>query len=71
MNLDRATIVANGEQKQVRLPCTLAGFLESCGLKTSQVVVERNGKMLARNELDVVTLKDGDRIEVILPVAGG
>jgi thiamine biosynthesis protein ThiS len=64
-------IVVNGEQKRVKLPCSMAEFLSSCGFKSTQVVVERNGKVLERNRLNDVALQEGDRLEVIVPVAGG
>jgi thiamine biosynthesis protein ThiS len=35
------------------------------------VVVERNGDVLARGELRTLMLANGDRLEVIVPVAGG
>jgi thiamine biosynthesis protein ThiS len=71
MKLDTATIIANGERKQVKLPCSVGSFLASCGFRATQVVVEHNGKVLERSEVDKVSLQDGDRIEVVVPVAGG
>ncbi len=71
MKREAVTIIANGEQKRLKSPCSLADFVASCGFKTTQVVVEYNAKVLARGELGKVELKNGDRIEVIVPVAGG
>ena len=64
-------IVANGTPRELKLPCTIAEFLISCGFKSTQVVVEHNGTVLARSDLPGVVLKAGDRLEVIVPVAGG
>jgi thiamine biosynthesis protein ThiS len=67
----RARIVANGRLWDLELPCTVAGFLAERGLKPTQVVVELNGQTLGRWEFGRVQLKEGDRLEVVLPVAGG
>jgi len=45
--------------------------VRSYGFTPGQVVVEYNGKVLRRNEMESTKLKDGDSIEIIAPVAGG
>src|SRR5438093_131547 len=64
----KATIQANGKGTEVTLPCTVAEFLAGRGLKATQVVVEYNGEALLRERFGLVQLKDGDRLEVVLPV---
>jgi thiazole synthase len=71
MSSERTTIVANGQRQEVNSPCTVADFLSGCGWKATQVVVEHNGKVLGRAELGQILLQDGDRLEIIVPVAGG
>ena len=71
MRPDAITITANGKREHLDNACSVAEFIEARGWKTTQVVVERNGKILARNELHALRLVDGDRLEVIVPVAGG
>lgn len=71
MKSERTAVVANGQRQEVKLPCSVADFLGSCGWKATQVVVEHNGNVLARGDLGQVILKDGDRLEIIVPVAGG
>lgn len=71
MNGETVKIVANGAVSQIRLPCCVGEFLGRCGWRPTQVVVEHNGRVLSRGEVESVPLADGDRIEVILPVAGG
>jgi thiamine biosynthesis protein ThiS len=71
MKPETAVIVANGDRKQVKLPCSVADLLSSYGFKSTQAVVEYNGKVLERSCLRDVQLCDGDRLEVIVPVAGG
>jgi len=71
MKPEFATIIANGQQRQIKLPCSVENFLKLCGWRSTQVVVEHNGDVLTRNSVRSVQLKDGDRLEVIQPVAGG
>lgn len=71
MKSDRVTVVANGQRHEMNLPCSVADFVGGCGWKTTQVVVEHNGNVLGRGDLGQVMLKDGDRLEIIVPVAGG
>jgi thiamine biosynthesis protein ThiS len=64
-------ITANGKREHLDSACSVAEFIQAHGWKTTQVVVERNGSVLARNELRTLMLADGDSLEVIVPVAGG
>jgi len=64
-------IQANGKQEQIQLPCSVARFVTGHGWKTTQVVVEYNGRVLARDEMSWVALQNGDQLEVLVPVAGG
>jgi sulfur carrier protein len=66
-----ACIFANGKPAPVSLPCTVAEFLEKSGWKATQVVVECNGSVLPRSRVTHTPLSDGDRLEIIVPVAGG
>ncbi|MCG3149947.1 MAG: hypothetical protein PCFJNLEI_03414 [Verrucomicrobiae bacterium] len=63
-----AKIIANGQEVEA---ASLTDFLAGTGWKSSQVVVELNGEVVAKAKIADVTLKDGDRLEVIVPVAGG
>ena len=66
-----AKIIANGGEVEIRLPCRLVDYLSESGWKASQVVVELNGEVVGRSKVGAVDLSDGDRLEVIVPVAGG
>jgi sulfur carrier protein len=63
--------VANGEQRRVHSPCTIDDLVETAGLKTTQVVVELNGQVVPRKDAASTHLKQGDNVEIIMPVAGG
>ncbi len=71
MKSDQLRIVANGEERWVKPPCSIADFLGMYGWKPTQVVVEYNGNVLSRPDLGKKQLENGDRLEIIVPVAGG
>ncbi len=64
-------IIVNGNKLQTRTPCSVEDFVERTGLKPTQVVVELNGKVVARQMTMDIMLNQGDRLEIIVPVAGG
>ncbi|MCX7915371.1 MAG: sulfur carrier protein ThiS [Verrucomicrobiae bacterium] len=65
------TITANGKKFSVDESATIAQFLRGLGWKPTQVVVEYNGRVLLRDEFDQTKLQEGDRLEIVVPVAGG
>jgi thiamine biosynthesis protein ThiS len=71
MKPESVTIFANGKEEEIDSPCSVANFVSGCGWKPTQVVVEYNGRVLERAELTQTMLKSGDKLEVIVPVAGG
>lgn len=71
MKGETAVIIANGERKEIKLPCSVQDFLTSYGFRAKQVVVEHNGQVLERSKADEVHLREGDHVEIIVPVAGG
>jgi sulfur carrier protein len=71
MKSAEAAITVNGRKELICVPCTVAHVLDQAGLKPTQVVVERNGSVLPRLLLAETLLENGDRLEVIVPVAGG
>ena len=66
-----AKIIANGNEIEILQPCRLTDWLQKTGWKPTQVVVELNGEVITRSQVSNVELHEGDRLEVILPVAGG
>jgi thiamine biosynthesis protein ThiS len=65
------TIIANGEAVRARIPCTIAEFLVSRQLLPRSVVVELNGEAIAPSDFLHLSVRDGDKIEIVKIVAGG
>lgn len=51
--------------------CTVAGLLDELGLDGRLVVVELNGQIIRRTEIDDIVLRDDDRVEIVHFVGGG
>ena len=64
-------IVVNGDERSVAEGTTIAGLLASLELEPGAVVVERNREIVPRDEVDEVTLEEGDRLEIVRFVGGG
>ena len=64
-------IDVNGDERNVPEGTTIAGLLASLELEPGAVVVERNREIVPRDEVDEVTLEEGDRLEIVRFVGGG
>ena len=64
-------VIANGQQTQANLPCTIEEFLVAQNLLPRSVVVEHNGDAVAPSEFPKRPLNKGDRLEIVKIVAGG
>ena len=65
------SVVANGKPRDVDDGISIAALLIEIGWKPEWVVVEYNGEPLERARYPNVTLKSGDRLEIVRAVAGG
>jgi thiamine biosynthesis protein ThiS len=61
----------NGEAKEIEEGTTLPALVESLSLAPERIAIEVNGEVVRRAEWPRVTLKEGDRIEVVHFVGGG
>jgi sulfur carrier protein len=69
--MSSGTIIANGQEVEAALPCSIETFLRLRGLPPRSVVVEHNGSAVAPSEFAERRIKDGDRLEIVQIVAGG
>ncbi len=61
----------NGEERDVADGATIAAVLAGLELRRDGIAVAVNDDVVPRTEHAVRTLHDGDRLEVIVAVAGG
>lgn len=64
-------IQVNGEKRQWDEPVTVVSLLEALGIRPVTVAVERNLRIVPREEMAREMVHDGDTIEIIRMVGGG
>lgn len=64
-------VLANGDPVELPEGATVDDLLAVLGLGGKWVIVERNREPVARADLAVTVLVEGDRIELVRAVAGG
>ena len=64
-------ITVNGEPRELPSETSVAGLLESLGIKDSRVAVEVNLEVVRRDDRSSRAIVDGDRIEIVSFVGGG
>jgi len=69
--MPHASVIANGKETAVELPCSLEQFLLAQGLLPRSVVVEHNGEAVSPSTFFNRELRPGDRLEIVRIVAGG
>ena len=61
----------NGNEENVGFEITLLEILNQKGLDKDKVVVEHNAKIVNRNDLFYVVVKEKDIVEIVSFVGGG
>lgn len=64
-------VLANGDPVELSEGATVDDLLAALGLGGKWVIVERNREPVARADLAVTVLVEGDQIELVRAVAGG
>ena len=65
------TITVNGEQRDMRDGATLDSLLEALGVRRDGTAVALNDDVVPRTRHAATVLRGGDRLEIIVAVAGG
>jgi thiamine biosynthesis protein ThiS len=68
---EQVRIRLNGEERSVPAGLDVAELLERVGVDRREVVVERNRQILRRDELEDVSVEEGDTLELVHFVGGG
>lgn len=64
-------LMVNGTERDVAAGATVAALLQTLALRREGVAVALNDDVVPRAEHATRTLNDGDRLEIIVAVAGG
>ena len=65
------TITVNGEQREMAQGATLDSLLEALGVRRDGTAVALNDDVVQRASHAATVLRGGDRVEIIVAVAGG
>jgi sulfur carrier protein len=65
------TITVNGERRELADGTTLESLLETLGVRRDGTAVALNDDVVPRTRHAATVLRGGDRLEVIVAVAGG
>jgi thiamine biosynthesis protein ThiS len=66
-----ARILLNGESRELSGPMTIQALLESVGIDSRRVAVERNQVVVRRAHYTTELVSDGDEVEIVNFVGGG
>ena len=64
-------ITVNGKDCQLPQNTRLPKYLASLDINVTNIAVAINGTVLRREELDQITLSEGDILEIVRAVGGG
>jgi sulfur carrier protein len=64
-------VTVNGEQRQLPSDTSLPDFLSAAGIDGRRIAVAHNGTVLYREDWPRITLRDGDRLEIVRMIGGG
>jgi thiamine biosynthesis protein ThiS len=64
-------IVVNGKEQKYNTPLTVTALLQGLNLRTEQVAVEVNLKILDRSYFPTWNLQEGDTVEILSFIGGG
>mgnify|MGYP001214209161 CR=1 FL=1 len=68
---DLIHLTVNGKPQQLDEPTPLVTYVESIGVSLRLIAIAVNGTVMRREELQSVTLNDGDEVEIVRAVGGG
>jgi sulfur carrier protein len=70
-NPTTVTIRVNGETREVANGSTVDALLDALGARRDGAAVALNDDVVPRGRHAAIALRDGDRVEIIVAVAGG
>ena len=61
----------NGDHRDFSEPLTLAELITTLGMKADRVAVELNREIVQRTRWNAISLREGDKLEIVHFVGGG
>ena len=64
-------ITVNGEKIQIYEPVNLLSWLSLNNINPAKIAVEYNGEIIRIADFGGITLKEGDKLEIVVFMGGG
>lgn len=64
-------LTVNGKPREIAAETPLLDFLAAHNLNPKAIAVEYNGEIAPRGTYDRITLRSGDRLEIVRMMGGG
>jgi sulfur carrier protein len=65
------SVIINGEPRSFDRSLNCSELVGELGLAGRRIAMERNGEIVPRSQYGLCTLRDGDRLEIVVAVGGG
>jgi sulfur carrier protein len=65
------SVIINGEPQSFDRSLNCSELVDELGLAGRRIAMERNGEIVPRSQYGLCTLRDGDRLEIVVAVGGG
>jgi len=65
------SLEVNGKHVELEGPTPLLAYIDQLGVNPRSIAVEHNGEILERAAYSSITLREGDRVEIVRMVGGG
>ena len=68
---NKIKIIVNGKQMTVNLKYSLKNLIDKLKLPIKKVAIELNREIVNKKRISKITLKSGDKIEIVNFIGGG
>ena len=68
---NKIKIIVNGKQMSVNLKYSLKNLIDKLKLPIKKVAIELNREIVNKKRISKITLKSGDKIEIVNFIGGG
>jgi thiamine biosynthesis protein ThiS len=64
-------VTVNGKPRALEGSPSVGDYLRQLGINPLAVAVERNGRVLKRDQFEATAIAEGDRLEIVRMMGGG
>ena len=68
---NKIKIIVNGKQMTVNLKYSLKNLIEMLNLPIKKIAIELNREIINKKKMNKITLRSGDKIEIVNFIGGG